>query len=141
MTSSLAGTVAHGARGGRGVSTSHFCRIFPGLSGTPRYSPELPGSGSHNNVTFLADSIAPNPHTIAIGNNIHVSYTGMFTHTRLLIFLLHREIQKYKTRVRAKRVSIRACIIVFSCVTNYIIAFCISRDAQAWLSFCCSIMR
>ena len=48
MTSSLAGTVAHGARGGRGVSTSHFCRIFPGLSGTPRYSPELPGSGSHN---------------------------------------------------------------------------------------------
>ena len=50
MTSSLAGTVAHGARGGRGVSTSHFCRIFPGLSGTPRYSPELPGSGSHNNV-------------------------------------------------------------------------------------------
>ena len=50
MTSSLAGTVAHGARGGRGVSTSHFCRIFPGLSGTPRYSPELPGSGSHNNI-------------------------------------------------------------------------------------------
>ena len=48
MTSSLAGTVAHGARGGRGVSTSHFCRIFPGLSGTPRYSLELPGSGSHN---------------------------------------------------------------------------------------------
>ena len=52
MTSSLAGTVAHGARGGRGVSTSHFCRIFPGLSGTPRYSPELPGSGSHNNTTW-----------------------------------------------------------------------------------------
>ena len=48
MTSSLVGTVAHGARGGRGVSTSHFCRIFPGLSGTPRYSLELPGSGSHN---------------------------------------------------------------------------------------------
>ena len=57
MTSLLAGTVAHGARGGRGVSTSHFCRIFPGLSGTPRYSPELPGSGSHNTaqgVTFPA---------------------------------------------------------------------------------------
>ena len=56
MTSSLAGTVAHGARGGRGVSTSHFCRIFPGLSGTPRYSPELPGSGSHNN-TFVETNI------------------------------------------------------------------------------------
>ena len=52
MTSSLAGTVAHGARGGRGVSTSHFCRIFPGLSGTPRYSPELPASGSHNTNEF-----------------------------------------------------------------------------------------
>ena len=39
MTSSLAGTVAHGARGGRGVNTSHFCRIFPGLSGTLRNSP------------------------------------------------------------------------------------------------------
>ena len=25
MTSLLAGTVAHGARGGRGVSTSHYC--------------------------------------------------------------------------------------------------------------------
>ena len=53
MTSSLAGTVAHGARGGRGVSTSHFCRIFPGLSGTPRYSPELPGSGSHNTINAV----------------------------------------------------------------------------------------
>ena len=54
MTSSLAGTVAHGARGGRGVSTSHFCRIFPGLSGTPRYSPELPGSGSHNSSLLVS---------------------------------------------------------------------------------------
>ena len=53
MTSLLAGTVAHGARGGRGVSTSHFCRIFLGLSGTPRYSPELPGSGSHNTLPHL----------------------------------------------------------------------------------------
>ena len=57
MTSSLAGTVAHGARGCRGVSTSHFCRIFPGLSGTPRYSPELPGSGSHNNTEMNYDQI------------------------------------------------------------------------------------
>ena len=58
MTSSLAGTVAHGARGGRGVSTSHFCRIFPGLSETPRYSPELPGSGSHNKgLIFYAQSV------------------------------------------------------------------------------------
>ena len=48
MTSLLAGTVAHGARGGRGVSTSHYCRVSPGLSGTPRHSPELPGNGSHN---------------------------------------------------------------------------------------------
>ena len=37
MTSLLAGTVAHGSRGGRGVSTSHCCCIFPGLSGNPRY--------------------------------------------------------------------------------------------------------
>ena len=29
MTSLLAGTVAHGARGGRGVSTSHYRRVFP----------------------------------------------------------------------------------------------------------------
>ena len=35
MTSLLAGTVAHGARGGRGVSTSHHRRKSPGLSGTP----------------------------------------------------------------------------------------------------------
>ena len=48
MTSLLAGTVAHGARGGRGVSTSHHRRTSSGLSGTPRYSPELPGNGSHN---------------------------------------------------------------------------------------------
>ena len=48
MTSLLAGTVAHGARGGRGVSTSHYRRVSPGLSGTPRHSPELPGNGSHN---------------------------------------------------------------------------------------------
>ena len=61
MTSSLAGTVAHGARGGRGVSTSHFCRIFPGLSGTPQYSPELPGSGSHNTPNTCGNSL-PNPH-------------------------------------------------------------------------------
>ena len=59
MTSSLAGTVAHGARGGRGVSTSHFCRIFPGLSGTPRYSPELPGSGSHNNTVSVTGHFGP----------------------------------------------------------------------------------
>ena len=45
MTSLLAGTVAHGARGGRGVSTSHSRSC---ISGTPRYFPELPGSGSHN---------------------------------------------------------------------------------------------
>ena len=51
MASLLAGTVAHGARVGGGVSTSHCCRILPGLSGTPRYSPELPGSGAH--ITFL----------------------------------------------------------------------------------------
>ena len=56
MTSLLAGTVAHGARGGRGVSTSHYCCSSPGLSGTPRYSPELPGNGSHNtcNTAFYA---------------------------------------------------------------------------------------
>ena len=48
MTSLLAGTVAHGARGGRGVSTSHHRRTSRGLSGTPQYSPELPGNGSHN---------------------------------------------------------------------------------------------
>ena len=48
MTSLLAGTVAHGARGGRGVSTSHYRRVSPGLSGTPRHSTELPGNGSHN---------------------------------------------------------------------------------------------
>ena len=53
MTSLLAGTVAHGARGGRGVSTSHYRRISPGLSGTPRYSPELPGNGSHNTIHAL----------------------------------------------------------------------------------------
>ena len=50
MTSLLAGTVAHGALGGRGVSTSHHRRTSPGLSGTPRYSPELPGNGSHNSI-------------------------------------------------------------------------------------------
>ena len=50
MTSLLAGTVAHGAHGGRGVSTSHHRRTSPGLSGTPGYSPELPGNGSHNTV-------------------------------------------------------------------------------------------
>ena len=55
MTSLLSGTVAHGARGGRGVSTSHCCRIFPGLSGTPWYSPELPGSGSHNKKQLTFD--------------------------------------------------------------------------------------
>ena len=48
MTSLLAGTVAHGARGSREVSTSHCCRLSPELSGTPRYSPELPGSGSQH---------------------------------------------------------------------------------------------
>ena len=53
MTSLLAGTVAHGARGGRGVSTSHHRRTSPGLSGTPRYSPELPGNGSHNTLPHL----------------------------------------------------------------------------------------
>ena len=51
MTSLLAGTVAHGARGGRGVSTSHYRRrVSRGLSRTPRHSPELPGNGSHNNM-------------------------------------------------------------------------------------------
>ena len=53
MTSLLAGTVAHGARGGRGVSTSHYRRVSPGLSGTPRHSPELPGNGSHNKIASL----------------------------------------------------------------------------------------
>ena len=47
MKSLLAGTVAHGARGGRGVSTSHSRSC---ISGTPRYFPELPGSGSHNSI-------------------------------------------------------------------------------------------
>ena len=56
MTSLLAGTVAHGARGGRGVSTSHYRRASPGLSGTPRHSPELPGNGSHNtNYKSISD--------------------------------------------------------------------------------------
>ena len=54
MTSLLAGTVAHGARGGRGVSTTHYRRrVSPGLSGTLRHSPELPGNGSHNNNDAL----------------------------------------------------------------------------------------
>ena len=53
MTSLLAGTVAHGARGGRGVSTSHHRHTSPGLSGTPQYSPELPGNGSHNTLPHL----------------------------------------------------------------------------------------
>ena len=39
MTSLLKGTVAHGARGGRGVSTSHYRRVSPGLSGILRNSP------------------------------------------------------------------------------------------------------
>ena len=51
MTSLLAGTVAHGARGGIGVSTSHCRRISPGLSGTPQYSPELPGNDTHNTIS------------------------------------------------------------------------------------------
>ena len=52
MTSLLAGTVAHGARGGRGVSTSYYRRrVSPGLSGTPRHSPELPGNGSHDTMS------------------------------------------------------------------------------------------
>ena len=53
MTSLLAGTVAHGARGGRGVSTSHYRSVSPGLSGTPRHSPELPGNGSHNTLSIF----------------------------------------------------------------------------------------
>ena len=48
MTSLLAVTLAHGARGGRGVSTCHYRRVSPELSGTPRHCPELPGNGSHN---------------------------------------------------------------------------------------------
>ena len=43
MTSLLAGTVAHGARGGRGVSTSHHRRT----------SPELPGILWNSPVTAL----------------------------------------------------------------------------------------
>ena len=46
MTSLLAGTVAHGARGGRGVSPSHCCRIFRGLS-------ELPGILRNSPVAAL----------------------------------------------------------------------------------------
>ena len=57
MTSLLAGTVAHGARGGRGVSTSHYRRcVSPGLSGTPRHSPELPGNGSHNTIIIANEA-------------------------------------------------------------------------------------
>ena len=41
MTSLLAGTVAHGARGGRGVSTSHYCRTSPELPGILRNSPVM----------------------------------------------------------------------------------------------------
>ena len=61
MTSLLAGTVAHGARGGRGVSTSHYRRVSPGLSGTPGHSPELPGNGSHNTLPHLCKSLAYGP--------------------------------------------------------------------------------
>ena len=39
MTSLLAGTVAHGARGGRGVSTSHYRRVSPEFPGILRNSP------------------------------------------------------------------------------------------------------
>ena len=46
MTSFLAGTLDHGVRG----SGAHCNRPSPGLSGTPLYSPELPGSGSHNTL-------------------------------------------------------------------------------------------
>ena len=56
MTSLLAGTVAHGARGGRGVSTSHCRRMAPGFSGTPRCSPELPGSGGSHNMCLVLTS-------------------------------------------------------------------------------------
>ena len=49
MTSLLAGTVDHGVRGSRGVSESHES---PSITGTPRYSPELPGSVSH--ITIYA---------------------------------------------------------------------------------------
>ena len=45
--------LARGACGGRGVSTSHCRRLSLGLSGTPRYSTELPGSGSHNTLPHL----------------------------------------------------------------------------------------
>ena len=48
MTSLLAGALAHGACGGRGMSTSHYRRVSSGLSRTPRHSPELPCNGSHN---------------------------------------------------------------------------------------------
>ena len=69
MTSLLAGTVAHGARGGRGVSTSHYLRLSPGLSGTPRYSPELPGNGSHN----IRSNLIPNAFIWGKSGNVHFS--------------------------------------------------------------------
>ena len=80
MTSLLAGTVAHGARGGRGVSKSHHRRTSPGLSGTPRYSPELPGNGSHNTSEARGlrfnprswQSKYPCPNTLSL-----VSFAGM----------------------------------------------------------------
>ena len=80
MTSSLAGTVAHGARGGRGVSTSHFCRIFPGLSGTPRYSPELPGSGSHNSIFNSISEEATRAANLELRNALasFITRTGRF---------------------------------------------------------------
>ena len=50
MTSLLAGTLDHGGRGRREVSKSHGS---PSISGTHRYSPELPGSGSYNTLPHL----------------------------------------------------------------------------------------
>ena len=70
MTSLLAGTIAHGARGGRGVSTSHCRSISLGLSGTPWYSPELPGSDSHNMVL----SSTQNTCLILVRKNICCGY-------------------------------------------------------------------
>ena len=46
----LAGTLDHGVRSNREVSESHGSLS---ISGTPQYSPELPGSGFHGDQVEL----------------------------------------------------------------------------------------
>ena len=63
MTSLLAGTVAHGARGGRGVSTSHYRRrVSPGLPGILRNSPVTALTTVSAKIFTILFTISPKIH-------------------------------------------------------------------------------